>query len=43
MRRKITIALLALGTVLGFGSGIASAVHHHHHSAQCAGWSTEPK
>jgi hypothetical protein len=30
MRRKITIALLALGTFFGFGSGIAQAIHHHH-------------
>jgi hypothetical protein len=29
MRRKIVIALLATGTVLGYGSGIAHAVHMH--------------
>jgi hypothetical protein len=40
MRRKITIALLALGTVVGYGSGIAHAVHRHHHHAACAGWSS---
>ncbi len=40
MRRKIVIALLALGTVVGYGSGIAHAVRHHH--AQCAGWHHEP-
>ena len=37
MRRKITIALLALGTFVGYGSAIAHAVHHHH-AAPCAGW-----
>ena len=42
MRRKITIALLALGTFLGYGSGIVHAVHHHH-AAQCAGWSSGVK
>jgi hypothetical protein len=31
MRRRFAIALLALGTVLGYGSGIAHVVHHHHH------------
>jgi hypothetical protein len=35
MRRKIVIVLLALGTVVGYGSGIARAVHVH---SQCAGW-----
>jgi hypothetical protein len=39
MRRKITIALLALGTFVGYGSAIAHAVHHHH-AAPCAGWSS---
>jgi hypothetical protein len=39
MRRKITIALLALGTFVGYGSGIAHAVHHHH--AECAGWHSD--
>jgi hypothetical protein len=29
MRRKIVIALLATGTILGYGSGIAHAVHAH--------------
>jgi len=38
MRRKIVIALLALGTFVGYGSSIAQAVHHHH--AACAGWSS---
>jgi len=37
MRRKIVIALLALGTFVGYGSSIAHAVHQHH-SAACAGW-----
>lgn len=31
MRRKILIGALALGTVLGFGGGIASMAHRHHH------------
>jgi hypothetical protein len=39
MRRKITIALLALGTFVGYGSSIAQAVHHHH-AGPCAGWSS---
>jgi len=41
MRRRIVIALLGLGVFAGYGSAIASAVHHHrmHHGhAQCAGW-----
>jgi hypothetical protein len=36
MKRRIIIALLALGVVGGYGSSIAQAVHHHH--AACAGW-----
>jgi hypothetical protein len=36
MRRNIAIALLALGTVLGYGSGIAHVACHHHHA--CSGW-----
>jgi hypothetical protein len=36
MRRRIVIALLALGTVAGYGSAIAHAAHHRH--ASCAGW-----
>jgi len=36
MRRRIVIAFLALGTVVGYGSGIAHAVHAHR--AHCAGW-----
>jgi hypothetical protein len=39
MRRKITIALLALGTFIGYGSAFAHAVHHHH--AECGGWHTD--
>jgi hypothetical protein len=35
MRRRIVIALLALGTVVGYGSGVAHAIHHRH--ASCAG------
>lgn len=39
MRRRIVIALLAIGTFVGYGSGIASAVHNHRmHHGQCAGW-----
>jgi hypothetical protein len=39
MRRRIVIALLALGTVAGYGSGIAHAVHAHRmHAGQCSGW-----
>ena len=37
MRRKITIALLALGTFVGYGSANAHAVHHHD-AAPCDGW-----
>jgi hypothetical protein len=38
MRRRIAIALLALGAVLGYGSGIARLVHGHHHCADaCRG------
>jgi hypothetical protein len=29
MKRRILIIVLGLGTIAGFGSGIASAVHHH--------------
>jgi hypothetical protein len=36
MRRKMTIAFLALGTLVGYGSGIAQVFHHHH--AECADW-----
>jgi hypothetical protein len=39
MRRKILIALLALGTFVGYGSAIGRAVHHHRmHHGECAGW-----
>ncbi len=41
MKRRIVIALLALGVVGGYGSGIASAVHHHHPA--CAGWQHSPQ
>jgi hypothetical protein len=41
MKRRIVIALLALGVVGGYGSGIAHAVHHHH--AVCAGWQHSPQ
>ena len=34
MRRPILIALLSLGMIAGYGSGIAHIVHHH----ACAGW-----
>jgi hypothetical protein len=36
MRRNIAIALLALGTVLGYGSGIAHLACHRHDA--CRGW-----
>ena len=39
MKRKVVIALLSLGVVVGYGSGIAQAIHHHH--AACAGWHHE--
>jgi hypothetical protein len=38
MKRRIVIALLSLGVVVGYGSGIAHAIHHH---AACAGWHHE--
>lgn len=31
MRRKIWIALLALGTIGGFAAGFARLHHHHHY------------
>ncbi len=34
MKRKLLIALLAFGTVGGFGSGIASMACFHHHAAE---------
>jgi hypothetical protein len=40
MKRKIVIALLALGVVGGYGSSVAHALHHQH--AACAGWSHSP-
>jgi hypothetical protein len=42
MRRKIVIGLLALGTFVGYGSGIAHAVHAHHaHQGPCSGWHSD--
>jgi len=39
IRRRILIALLALGTFVGYGSAIAHAVHDHRaHAHECAGW-----
>jgi hypothetical protein len=39
MRKRILIALLALGTIGGFGSGIASLVHHaRHHACDHTSW-----
>jgi hypothetical protein len=38
MRRTIVIALLALGTAVGYGSGIAHMVHHHAHAEGCPHW-----
>ncbi len=37
MRRRLLIVLFSIGTVAGFGSGIASLVHHARHHA-CGGW-----
>ncbi len=39
MRRRITIVLLALGTILGYGSGFAhiARAHHAHCSSQGSG------
>lgn len=34
MRRRIEIVLLLVGTLLGYGSGIAHVAHAHH--AHCA-------
>jgi hypothetical protein len=39
MRRKLTIALLALGTFVGYASGIAHVVHHR--CAECAAWHSD--
>jgi hypothetical protein len=37
-RRGVAIALLALGTLVGYGSGIAHALHAHGHCHDaCAG------
>jgi hypothetical protein len=38
MRHRIVIALLTLGVIGGYGSGIAHLVHHHHMQTACAGW-----
>jgi len=38
MRRSLAIVLLAVGTLVGYGSGIAHALHAHH---TCAGWHHE--
>jgi hypothetical protein len=40
MRRRIVIALLALGTVAGYGSGIAHMAYGHgrHGGECCSGW-----
>jgi hypothetical protein len=36
MRRRLLIVLFSIGTVAGFGSGIAHVVHHARH--HCGGW-----
>ena len=36
MKRRILIALLALGVVAGYGSSFAQALHCRH--AACSGW-----
>jgi hypothetical protein len=41
MRRKITIALLALGTLTGYGSSLAHVVHRH--CAECARWRSDSR
>lgn len=38
MRRYLVIALLALGTVLGFGSGVAHFHHWRHHGGPAHSW-----
>ena len=35
MRRTIAITLLALGTFLGYGAGLAHIAHRHH---ACSEW-----
>jgi hypothetical protein len=37
MRRRLLIVLFSIGTVAGFGSGIAHLVHHARHHG-CSGW-----
>jgi hypothetical protein len=37
MRRNLLIVVLALGTVVGFGSGFAR-LHHHRHGGQARSW-----
>jgi len=41
MRRRILIVLLSIGTVAGFGSGIAHVVHARH-AYRCGGWNEAP-
>ena len=36
MRRRLLIALFAVGTVVGFGSGFAHLCHAHHAWHGCA-------
>lgn len=42
MRRRIVIGLLALGTFVGYGSGVAHAVRMHRamngQASPCSGW-----
>ena len=38
MQRTFLIVLFSVGTVAGFGSGIASMVHHARMHHACSGW-----
>jgi hypothetical protein len=42
MRYRLTIFVLALGTVIGYGSGIARLVHAHSMHCTAAHHSEEP-
>jgi hypothetical protein len=42
MRQRILVALLCLGTLAGYGSGIASVIAHHHHHHACGVAPREP-
>ncbi len=38
MRRKIILGLLLMGTVLGFGAGVARLIWHSHHPGAFRGY-----